>query len=72
MTLSRASQLAAPLSLIPLSVPEEAPTLQMGRGSPKHILNLQELRLVFSGEIKEITEIIPKGGIRLLRRKSWR
>lgn len=72
MTPSRAGQLAALLSLFPLPAPEKAPTFQMRLGSPKHILNLQELRLVFSGELKEITKIILKGEISLLRRKSWR
>jgi hypothetical protein len=70
MTQSRAGQLAALLNLFPLSVPEKAPTTQMRLGNPKHILKLQELLLVFSGELKEIPEIILKGGIGLPRRKS--
>lgn len=72
MTRSRAGQLAAPLNLFPLSVPEKAPTSQIRLGSPKRILNLQELMLVFSGELKEISKIILKGGISLLKKKNWR
>lgn len=50
-------------------MPEKAPTSQIKLGSPKRILNLQELMLVFSGELKEISKIILKGGISLLKKK---
>lgn len=70
MTRSRAGQLAAPLNLFPSSVPEKAPTSQIRLGSPKRILNLQELMLVFSGELKEASKIILKGGISLLKKKK--